>query len=143
MPLGQLLEIQAREKLGMAPEWEFFRIQCMPPGGTETIYYAITGAIAPAITRGPRKGQRNWARKIKSTVRMVPITPEQHERWLAEWSARTGNCPKCAGDGKLFVRWNVVEGTTFKPCPDCNGTGKNKPEPFRPDCLPVETAEGV
>lgn len=123
-----LLEMQAREKAGMPPDWEACEWKCMPPGEVQPIYFAVKGAIAPVITRGPRKGQRNWARKIKSTVRSVAITPVDHEKWVAEWVTRTGKCPKCLGEGQVFARWNEAEGTTYKPCAECGATGKAKQE---------------
>lgn len=116
-----LLEIQAREKLGMPAEWKVYQWQCMPPTSEPCIYVRVVGAVAPL----KRNGFPNWRKRDKATDKEAAITIEAHKAWCKEWSAKTGNCSACAGEGKLMVRCGVNIQTEYRPCPDCQGTGKS------------------
>src|SRR5689334_17120423 len=86
----RLLEMQARERAGMPEAWQMFKWECFPKLSAQTIYVEITGAVAPLITRGKRKGQPNWRKFDRSTEKTIVITLTDADKWAAEWSAKTG-----------------------------------------------------
>lgn len=120
-----LFEEHARERAGMPPKWKVYRWACMPPGRPKPLYFECVGAVAPPYKSGPRKGRENWKRRDPETERTVYITPAEQDAWEAAWSARTGLCLECTGKGEKVKSWSAKEGTTYKPCRTCGGTGRN------------------
>jgi hypothetical protein len=117
-----LLVEHAREMVGLGGDWDFYKLECLGNPG-QTIGYQITGAIAPLVTRGKRKGRRNWEAKDKATIRSVCIAKTDHEQWLDQWEHRTGKCANCDGSGQTLASCSVIDGTTYRPCSKCGGTG--------------------
>lgn len=76
---------------------------------------------APLITRGKRAGRPNYRMATNEQTRL--ISRVALESAADRWVERTGLCYACVGDGRQFMRWAVDEGTTYRPCPECNGTG--------------------
>jgi len=111
-----LLEQHAIELLAADPEWRAFRFEHR----LLTIY--LEGGIAPTFSRGPRKGQRNWAKR--TDVRSIEIPHDHHDRWIKAWQERTGLCSRCEGRGEVFACWNLEIGVTYRKCPVCAGDGK-------------------
>jgi len=120
---GNLLEILAREKAGMPAEWRAFRFECFPKT-QETLYYEIEGAVAPLKSKGASKGSPNWPKLDAATRRTVVLLVQEAEQRAAEWRERTGICVRCVGKGQLLKSYSRKDGSTFKPCPVCDGTGK-------------------
>lgn len=118
-----LLEEHARELSGHGPNWSFYALEAIRGPDRELIATKITGAVAPAITRGPRKGQPNWRKLDRSTREVLYVTPAAHSAWCLLWEARTGKCRECAGDGEVCTGWSVAEGRRTKICPRCGGSG--------------------
>jgi hypothetical protein len=113
----------ARKIGNLPPEWKWFHIERLPHlGECQTIL--IRGAIAPAFTRGKRKGQTNWRARDKATEREFYITPAQHKVFLAEWEQSHGACYHCQGSCQELARWSVDRGTEYRPCSRCKATGK-------------------
>lgn len=83
----------------------------------------LTGGIPRLLTRGPRKGQRTWDGKGTSVV----VTRGEESAEEARYVAETGNCGKCQGDGKVFASWSIADGTKYRECKPCTGTGKVAP----------------
>jgi len=121
-----MLSEHAREMLGMPPEWSAYYFKAIGHSSVEsnTKLIQVKGAVAPLITRGKHKGAPNWRKSDKTTEREVFFTPGEHDEWCRQWEVRTGKCSKCMGSGKVFARWSITEGTSYKPCSTCNGTGK-------------------
>jgi hypothetical protein len=117
-----LIEQQARELAGMGDNWRAYHFEAIGNPGA-FVCDKITGAVVPLITRGNRKGRPNWKAKDKATIRVVYITKEQHEAWLVKWEQTTGKCSACEGSGQRVVSASVVDGTKYKPCGACKGTG--------------------
>ena len=117
-----LIEEHAREINGFSPDWEMYAWECLPHRAP-TVTYKLTGAVVPRITKGPRKGQRNWRQEDKSTRRTVYITPEQHKIWLAAWERKAGKCCECQGEGEVVHTISVNKPTTYRQCGRCGGTG--------------------
>ena len=116
-----LYEVHAREKAGMPPEWELYSYKCMPPGGPETHYMELTGAVVPKVTKGKRAGKPNYAKRDKTTVRVVYITPKEHDDWMAAWEKKTGMCSRCTGTGEILQSISVTDGAKYRECPKCKG----------------------
>ena len=119
-----LMETHAREKANMQPEWRAYKWKCYPQDASETIYYEITGITAPLKTKGVNKGRPNWDKGDKTTLRIVNILVDEHDNWVNEWEKRTGKCSECTGSGKT-IKSSGIEGTTYRTCKRCNGTGKS------------------
>lgn len=124
-----LYEEHAREKIGAQPEWKLFHWECFPHTG-ETIYVQITGAVClEKFKSGKRKGFTNWRKLIPETRRTVVLPILQHEQWELEWEKETGFCKQCTGAGDTFKSWSVTEGTKYRQCSRCAGSGKAPPVP--------------
>lgn len=129
---GDLLAILAREKLGRPKEWTVYRWQCLPGGGEDTTGFELEGAIQI----GPRK----WSKEGRA---VVVFSIEEAQALALQWEQRTGYCVECLGRGQTVARISVTEGTTYRECASCGGTGKSgdfplnwqpwvKPEPLFP-----------
>lgn len=76
---------------------------------------------APLVTAGPNIGRPNWKKATNRQVRL--ISNDTLAAAADAWSERTGLCSTCTGEGRTFNSWHRDEGSTFKPCRSCNGTG--------------------
>lgn len=125
MSLGALLELHARELARMPESWTAFRFECFPhsadPG--EVLYFEVEGAVCPPKERGKGAGQPNYRKMDKATRKTLTISVAKQEAWETAWEQNTGKCKHCMGKGKVMARWSVTEGTTYKPCSKCEGTG--------------------
>lgn len=133
-PRVSLIDLHARELAGMGDDWEPHYYERHPPT-LPTIYFEVRGAVAPILTRGPRKGRRDWKRSDPATERRLYIPVADHDAWVARWVERTGKCPRCVGTGEVFASWDRGEGTTYATCRDCGGTGAAP----RPETQPIQT----
>ena len=117
----KLLEIHAREKEQLPENWYawLFEVKECPLGR----YFEVTGAVCPLKTRGENKGQPNWSKKDKSTIKLVQIGKIDHEEWVKEWEQKNNSCSECMNTGRILVAWNIETGSTYKPC-SCS-RGKN------------------
>lgn len=120
---GDVLEMMARERLGMPDTWCAYSWACKPGGGSVVTHYVeVVGMIAPLKTKGKNKGDHNWSAGDKDTEKTVYITPAEHAAWCVAWEAKTGRCIECIGTGKVIASISVVNGTTYRECPKCKGT---------------------
>lgn len=114
-------ETQAREALGMPPEWKIMRWEAK---GEYPNYYGVlvTGAIpGPLKTRGKNKGHPNWSKRTMEAS--FTITKQAEKAWLAAWERDTGFCHRCHGSGQKFKSWNCETGSSYEPCPHCSASG--------------------
>lgn len=118
----KLLEIHAREKEQLPENWYawLFEVKECPLGR----YFEVTGAVCPLKTRGKNKGEPNWSKKDKTTIKLVQIGADAHNKWVEEWEKKNNSCSECMGTGKVLVAWNIDTGSTYEPC-KC---GRNTPE---------------
>lgn len=120
---ADLHEMHAREKLGMPDDWKIYLWEALPHVGA-TIYFHLVGSVAPIKSKGRYKGERDWKKEDKSTVRTVNISRLEHDAWLDCWEARTGKCRECVGRGQVVCRWSKAEGKSYAMCGVCGSTGK-------------------
>ena len=114
-----MCELTARDKAGLGVEWETYMVEVMPPYRAPYVYHVGLG-IPRLLTRGPNKGRKRWdgpREELWLSGAEVEARAEQYER-------ETGNCRECMGDGKTLARWSATEGTTYRECSRCKGTGK-------------------
>lgn len=116
------LESHARELLELPPEWEAFRWEVKGRG----VY--IEGAVPNGVfKRGPRKGHTNWKLRDKATEAAIIISDDQHNRWLTNWEATTGQCYLCIGTTQEWAGWSAKDGSRYRPCTRCDATGLAQP----------------
>ena len=88
------------------------------------MYYELTGAVAPVAKNPAYPGEKRWRKKDQSTKRVIRIQVMEHRAWLTAWEQKNGKCSRCAGTGKTIASVSVREGTTYRTCGACNGSGK-------------------
>lgn len=64
-----------------------------------------------------------------STDRAVIVTDAEEKEEFDRYERETGKCGECLGTQKTFKSWDHKEGTKYRTCPRCNGSGlKHKQE---------------
>lgn len=115
MSAGTFRNMIAIEKSGVAG-WEPCIWEAVGEGTRDTL---ISGGVPRLLTRGPNKGQRKWYGKLTRVV----VTGAEVEAAMAMYEFETGNCGDCEGSGKTASGWSATEGTKYRMCAKCNGTG--------------------
>lgn len=64
--------------------------------------------------------QRTWD---ESRERAVCVTKQEIVAEYHAYEKRTGNCGNCMGEGKVFASWSASDGTKYKTCDKCGGSG--------------------
>lgn len=88
---------------------------------------AITGGLLVYVCNtslyksGPRKGKIKYDTKTK---RPVLLTTSDLKEVRDAYEAETKNCASCKGTGQSWCGWSEAEGNRYKPCKDCDGSGK-------------------
>lgn len=118
-----LIDIHAREKAGLPDGWRADIWEHVGPPEAPYPFLRLTGAVYPPVTRGPRKGRPNWKKPEAGTERVVTILPDEHEAWAIAWEGKTGRCRACMGEGRRVWGVSVKDGTTYKSCRMCGGSG--------------------
>lgn len=77
--------------------------------------YLVEGGI-PTVVRGRKK----WGRD----TRRVIVTKDQVIAERQRYEAETGNCGECMGTKQTLKSCGVTTGPIYRPCRECNGTGK-------------------
>lgn len=118
---GDLLEILAREKLGLPREWTVYRWQVVKRHG-ETIGTDLEGAL--------QTGYLKWGKQGKVALY---LSDEEAATLALAWEQRTGYCQRCMGRGETVASCGI-SGTTYRECSVCVGSGKSAahPEAFTP-----------
>lgn len=106
------MDVVAMRKAGIEG-WSPFKYQLI---GDDSV---ITGGIPRIITRGPRKGRKTWDGEGTSVV----VTRAEVEAEAQRFASETGKCSRCYGKGEVFHSWHHKEGTTYRQCSSCAGTG--------------------
>jgi hypothetical protein len=97
------------------PGWKAFQWQA---AGSDSI---VTGSVpVGAYSRGPRKGQP----KFKGPGTMVVVTRAEKMAAATAYEAEAGHCWNCKGTGQVVRSISVAEGTTYRSCTRCGGSGR-------------------
>jgi hypothetical protein len=100
------------------PGWEAFKWEV---AGEDSI---VEGSVSQGTYRsGPRKGQPKLARPGTKVV----VTKSELQAAAVAYEAETGKCWDCKGTGQVMKRWSAAEGTSYKTCPRCKGSGEAQP----------------
>ncbi|MGF6212385.1 hypothetical protein [Comamonas sp. 4034] len=117
------MQIVAREKLGeKAKDWQIFRWERIGDGNDFVVGFGQTRLK----TSGKNKGETTW-RGIDG--RQLPhgkvvVTGAEMDAARAKYETDTGHCGECGGTGQAWCGWSAAEGTKYRTCHRCNGTGK-------------------
>ena len=81
----------------------------------------VTGDVPDGVYRsGPRKGRP----RFKGPGRRVIITRSDMWAVATAYEAETGKCWDCKGTGQTWAGWSKAEGTHYRECQRCGGTGE-------------------
>ena len=98
--------------------WRGYRWTAADGGGS-----IVRGCVPSGMySRGPRKGLPKFRPAVPNTERTVVVTDDEMQAVAVEYE-RGGKCWHCKGTGKTLSRVHVTEGTTYRDCRRCGGTG--------------------
>lgn len=124
----------ARER-GLPEAWRWYSLSVLPeprPGQPlaprDQSFALVRGAVCSAVFQsGPRKGQRNWGKRDKSTELEFVLALAELDARIARWEHETGSCRSCGGTGQAVQSFSAG-GTTYRACTRCDA---NQLEMFR------------
>lgn len=123
----KIIETVLREKHSLPEAFRFYRWEVLPANAQNGQYThtQLSGSVVTKlIARGPRKGQPNWNACDKALDRTFIVSHDDGQVWEQEWSAKTGKCARCTGEGKVMKRIDFVANhVDYDSCPQCDGTG--------------------
>ena len=115
-----------KEKYPIPEGWEIYAWEVMNMD-TPAEYIQHSGAVVTkTYTRGPKKGRKNWAKENRQSEMHLPLTRKELSAFLEKWSAETGLCHHCHGNGTSWYKWSAAEGTEYKTCRHCCGRRGNE-----------------
>lgn len=104
-------------KLGDPEGFAFFKFTALADG---TIL--MVGGKYRLLKSGKRKGERTWnGCGGEQTIAVAPSEVKQEEE---RYSAETGKCSRCLGEGKTFASWSATDGVKHRACSACSGSGE-------------------
>jgi hypothetical protein len=110
--------IAARRVHGLPAEWQPRIYGCLDRG----LGFYLRGAVPiGTYSRGPRKGRPKWP--PLGQLQRVVITADEVKQARIQWENETGLCSYCGGGGQQ-VKSTGINGTTYRECAACDGTGK-------------------
>lgn len=105
----------ARRKLGKGPDWRWCNIRSVGPDGT-----LVEGGVPRPLKSGSRKGKLTWRdNPLESCV----VTCAEVQAARDAYEHETGYCWECQGTKLEFASWSATDGTKYKQCRRCAGTG--------------------
>lgn len=119
MTTPDILSLAAQHRHELPSEWRWRSSDALDGG------FLLAGA-SPIGTfqRGPRKDQPKFP--PRSQYRRVIITDQDVADARARWEQETGRCSHCGGTSQEAIGWSAAEGTRYRTCRACSGTGKPK-----------------
>lgn len=116
---------------GMPEGWAWFKLEVKGhPAPREQCVSLVTGAVCKETFKsGPRKGEKNWGKRDRSTERELAVTFAELDAFMAKWEAETGLCSACGGGGETMTGWSAESGSAYARCRPCAGSGKAKRTP--------------
>jgi hypothetical protein len=117
-----LIEWHVRQKFTLPDDFHFYNYESVPDGTFD--HTQLTGAKCPVIQTGKRKGRPNFKQKVPGSRRTFLVPDSEYPHIEAKWSATTGKCSTCLGEGKTVAGVSVADGTKYLECRQCKGSGK-------------------
>lgn len=107
-------ETVALRKIGNRHGFQFYRWECIEED------MLLTGCVCNSVyARGPRKGRP----KYDGTPRQAVVTDAELKVERARYETEEGKCSDCLGTARTLASAGK-DGTTYRPCSRCHGTGK-------------------
>jgi hypothetical protein len=106
-----------KDKLSTEIGFDFFRFERI-----EGDMMLLEGSLTKIITRGKNKGDVRW---LPEGERKTVMTADETIVWCEKYEKETGNCAQCFGEGKVMNSWSAKDGTKYRPCNRCSGSGKS------------------
>ena len=120
MTAPDVYAIAAQRVYSLPADWKPIVYECLDRG----LGYCLTGAVPiGTYVRGPRRGRPKFP--PKGQWQRVVITPDEAKEARDWWEHKTGFCGHCGGSGE-WVKSAGVNGTTYRECVHCGGTGMAK-----------------
>lgn len=112
-----LLIDRARELLGLDETWHWCRLEMLPRDRKPS---------EPATAVFVELGQMDCEKceKFRKPFHSIHLTLREEAANADQWSERTGKCSKCMGNGQVVAGISAAEGTRWRACARCEGTGK-------------------
>ncbi len=104
-----------RDILCTQPDFDFFNFERIKDD-----MMLLEGSLFKTITKGKNKGDVRWL--PEGRIKTV-LTSDEVITWCKKYEQESGNCAQCFGKGKVMKSWSAKEGTKYKPCEICGGTG--------------------
>lgn len=113
--------VVARKKLGVGADWRWCRSEVIGEPGRYDADFLIEGGVPRTLKSGPNKGKRSWRniRLLKCVVTRRDLVEAQ-----ARYEESTGLCHVCQGSKQTIAGSSRTEGTTYRVCSRCGGTGQ-------------------
>lgn len=109
--------LTAHRVYGKPKEWAWCSLDAMdvPPG-----FVKVTGAVPSGVVKsGARKGRPKFPKELET----IWMKHSDIAGVKADWERETGRCCECWGTGGTVVSASVSEGTRYRRCRKCGGSG--------------------
>lgn len=101
------------------PGWQAFSWELVE-GGSK-----VNGEVPDGVhEHGPLKGRPKFGGAGSTHAKEVFVPDAELQRVAAEHERDTGDCWDCKGTGQTWAGWSQAEGTKYRTCTRCSGTGK-------------------
>ena len=112
----------ARRKLGL-PLFQWHTLRAVDWRAIETSDTLVIGGEPIGVyAKGKGAGRPKFG--PRSADRTCVVTDAELNAEYTAYEAETGNCARCCGAGEVFKSMSVTDGTKYRTCPKCGGSGK-------------------
>lgn len=111
---------------GVPDGWRWFKIDFVGEG-EHSAFLVCGGVCNVRFKKGKRVGELNWSKRDQRNDRELVVTRADVTEFKAKWSAETGKCAVCWGEGKTVASVSTFGGETkktYRDCKDCGASGK-------------------
>lgn len=86
--------------------------------------FLVEGCIPDGVySRGPRKGRPRFNKPYDKVV----VTSAEMDEAAQSYEAVTGKCWDCKGTGQVWNGWSKADGSKYRQCLRCDGSGEAQP----------------
>lgn len=99
------------------PGWRWCQTERITGG------FLVTGDVPKGVYKtGKKAGRVRWGKA--EDMQKIVVTDAEIAADETRYESETGACFRCCGNGDVPAGWSKENGSTFRPCPRCQGTGK-------------------